>query len=143
MAQCIKVVTGKLVSLNLSPRTWWRKRSEAHVHCGTVAGTYRHEINKQPWAGEPAQWMRTLSTLPENPGSIPSTHTAANNCNFNSRAPDTFAQTYQAGKTPMYNNNKKLKKPSRHGGRYLKSQVCWGWKQRETFNKLKKNVLEK
>jgi hypothetical protein len=27
-----------------------------------------------PQAGEMAQWLRTLSTLPEDPGSIPSTH---------------------------------------------------------------------
>ena len=27
-----------------------------------------------------AQWLRTWTALPEDPGSIPRTHTAANNC---------------------------------------------------------------
>ena len=31
-------------------------------------------------AGEMAQWLRTLAVLPEDLGSIPSTHMTANNC---------------------------------------------------------------
>jgi hypothetical protein len=31
-------------------------------------------------AGEMAQWLRALSILPKDPGSIPSTHMAAHNC---------------------------------------------------------------
>jgi hypothetical protein len=31
-------------------------------------------------AREMAQWLRTLASLSENPGSIPSTHIAAHNC---------------------------------------------------------------
>jgi hypothetical protein len=30
-------------------------------------------------AGEVAQWLKALAALPENPGSIPSTHMAADN----------------------------------------------------------------
>ena len=32
------------------------------------------------WAGEMAQWLRALTALPEDPGSILSTHMAAHNC---------------------------------------------------------------
>ena len=35
---------------------------------------------KEAVAGEMAQWIRALAALPEDPGSIPSTHMAAHNC---------------------------------------------------------------
>ncbi|KAL6077744.1 hypothetical protein STEG23_007898, partial [Scotinomys teguina] len=44
--------------------------------------------------GEMALQLRALAALPEDPGSIPSTHMAAHNCNFSSRASDTLTQTY-------------------------------------------------
>jgi hypothetical protein len=31
-------------------------------------------------AGEMAQWLRALAALPEDPGSIPSTHMTAHTC---------------------------------------------------------------
>jgi hypothetical protein len=31
-------------------------------------------------AGEMSQWLRVLAALPEDPGSIPSTHMIAHNC---------------------------------------------------------------
>ena len=60
--------------------------------------------------------LKALNVLPENWGSIPSTHTAAQNCNSKIRYPHTGIQ---AGKTPMHtktnkqknkNNNKKNQK---------------------------------
>jgi hypothetical protein len=35
---------------------------------------------KREEEGETAQWLRALAALPEDLGSIPSTHTAAHNC---------------------------------------------------------------
>ena len=33
-----------------------------------------------PQAGEVAQWLAVMTALPEDPGSIPSTHRAAHSC---------------------------------------------------------------
>jgi len=38
------------------------------------------KLSKNPEAGEMAQWLRPPTALPENLGSIPSTHMAAHNC---------------------------------------------------------------
>jgi hypothetical protein len=47
-----------------------------------------------------AQWLRALAALPEDPGSISSTHMAAHNiCNSCPRESDSITH---AGKTPMY-----------------------------------------
>jgi hypothetical protein len=45
-----------------------------------------------------AQWVRVLTALPEDPGSIPGTHMTAHNCNSSSREPDTFTQIYMQAK---------------------------------------------
>jgi hypothetical protein len=46
--------------------------------------------------------VKTLAALPENLGSVPSTHMTARNClNSSYRGSDTLTQTY-AGKTPMH-----------------------------------------
>jgi hypothetical protein len=37
----------------------------------------KNKQKKKIEAGETAQWLRTLSSLPEDPGSIPSIHVAA------------------------------------------------------------------
>ena len=38
------------------------------------------EANMLYWSGEMAQWLRALVVLPEDPGSIPSTHMLIHNC---------------------------------------------------------------
>jgi hypothetical protein len=47
------------------------------------------------WPGEIALWLRALVALPEDLGSIPSTHMAAHEfvCNSSCRGSDTLAQT--------------------------------------------------
>lgn len=49
-----------------------------------------------------AQMLRALAALPENPGTIPSTH----NCNFSSWGSNTFIDVH-AGKTTMHIKKKK------------------------------------
>ena len=46
-----------------------------------------------------AQQLRALTALPENPGSIPSTHMAAHNC---SRGLDILIQTYMQAKYQLF-----------------------------------------
>ena len=41
---------------------------------------HRLIIKENGGAGEMAQWLRALDALPEDPGSIPSTHMAVHNC---------------------------------------------------------------
>ncbi|XP_035304311.1 pleckstrin homology domain-containing family A member 5 isoform X20 [Cricetulus griseus] len=53
---------------------------------------YRHKKSK--WGLERWLSLRALTALPEDLGSIPSTHMAAHNCNSSSRASETF--------TPMH-----------------------------------------
>jgi hypothetical protein len=44
--------------------------------------------------GQMTQWLKTLAAILEDPGSIPSIHTAAHNvCNSSSREADTLTQT--------------------------------------------------
>lgn len=45
-----------------------------------VSGTRRQLLSKKHWRGlEMAQWLRARDALPEDPGSVPSTHPATHN----------------------------------------------------------------
>ena len=63
-----------------------------------------------------AQWLRTLTALPEDPDSIPSNHMAAHNLTTvwisSSRGSDTH------GKTPMYIKKKKKKRKEKKKKEY-------------------------
>jgi hypothetical protein len=52
-------------------------------------------------AGEKAQQLRALAAFPEDPGSIPSTHMTAHNCNSSSRGFNALTDIH-AGKTPIH-----------------------------------------
>jgi hypothetical protein len=45
-------------------------------------------------AGEMAQWLKALASIPEYPGSIPSTHMEAHNCKSSSRRSNTLINTH-------------------------------------------------
>jgi hypothetical protein len=51
------------------------------------------------------QQLRALTALPEDPGSIPSSHMAAHSCNVCSRGSESLTH---AGKTLMYIKFKKI-----------------------------------
>ena len=53
-------------------------------------------------AGEMSQWLTALAALPKDLDPIPSTHTAADNCNSSSSRSDTLTQTYVQAKHQCY-----------------------------------------
>ena len=61
-------------------------------------------------SGEVAQWLRGLTALPEDPGSIPSTHMDTHNCLIpvSSRGSDTLTQTHGQAQTNALNKKQMI-----------------------------------
>ena len=70
---------------------------------------------------ETAQLLKALAVLPEVPGSIPSTHKAAHNCNSNSRGSDISTDIH-GNKTSI---NRKLNKSLKEYGIHFSSPEVW------------------
>ena len=55
-----------------------------------------------PHAGKVAQWLRELTSLPENPGSVPIPHVAGSQLSLTLVPGDLTFSDIHAGKTPMH-----------------------------------------
>ena len=73
--------------LKIQERGAWLLGAEAlrsdvtvHTYNLTLRVPERNDQKCKAGAGQMAQWLRALPALPEDLGSIPSTHVAAHNC---------------------------------------------------------------
>ena len=75
-------------------------------------------------AGEMVQWLRTLAALPEDPGSILSTHIVAHNCLWlSSRDSDTFTPNAHIIKLNKLQENRESFCAASTGSQHL-SSIC-------------------
>jgi hypothetical protein len=74
-----KVMAGKHMVIFLQITKDREVNHKQNTYIWTNSSLWKCQIPKQG-AGEMAQWLRAPAALPEDPGSIPSTHKAAYNC---------------------------------------------------------------
>lgn len=57
---------------------WWgtMEQRDLGMHCGNIINAFKSTVL---WLEEMAQQLSGLVALPEDPGSVPSTHTAVHN----------------------------------------------------------------